>query len=256
MSDYIVCDDPFADFVGHLSNVSKSDSIVDTVANMMEVGHDPFADFEGIDNVSTLYESPAISAEHADINNIQIQTQIQTEFVFQPDISVLQPFQSVQSEVKKARKSNKCSYDVNNLITFGTFDKKKIPRASNRRLLQVIHGLIDSEMRQIFDSDTNMLNSFYSDLNSLMKRESNKRGVVLVDNMVIRIPQKSLKSVLMSGKYNQIVQYIKQSSETEFTALEVNSLLCHYSKDVKFRKDFPRFKQEKLGTMVVLCLNK
>ena len=48
----------------------------------------------------------------------------------------------------------------------------------------------------------------------------------------------------------------KMSSETEFTALEVNSLLCHYSKDVKFRKDFPRFKQEKLGTMVVLCLNK
>ena len=33
------------------------DSIVDTVAKLMEMGNDPFADFEGFDNVNSLYES-------------------------------------------------------------------------------------------------------------------------------------------------------------------------------------------------------
>ena len=277
---------------------NMGDSIVDTVAKLMEMGHDPFADFEGFDNVNSLCEAgesgstdsilgkrkepaytpgpidediaaaiaaAAESAAHSTMmaaaasGTVVAPPPMVQDLVFQPDISVFENIETMQPprpEVKKARKSNKCSYDADNLITFGTFDKKKIPRSSNRRLLQVIHGLIDSEMRQIFDSDTNMLNSFYSDLNSDMKLVSNKRRVVLVDSMCIRIPQKSLKSVLMSGKYNKIVQYVKQSSETEFTALEVNSLLCHYSKAVRFEKDFPRFKQEKIGSMVVLCLNK
>lgn len=173
-------------------------------------------------------------------------------------------FDSEEVGASTRRKSNKFKYDSSSVVVFGSFPLESVPKASNRRLLQVIHGMLDvnsTGFRRIFDSDPVMMDSFYSDIFTEMIGVVAKKGLMLDSESLIMIPQKCIKAVLMKGgeKYIKIVRYVKQdiNGTDVFSALEINSLLGHFSKNVaSLYRDFPRFSFEKIDKMAVLKIIK
>lgn len=149
----------------------------------------------------------------------------------------------------KKRKSTKCVFDCNNVILFGSFDVACVPKAANKRFLQVLFGAVDQRMRTIFDSDWCLVQDFYKALLDCATFDENGYCV---------IPQKAIKRIFMSSgeRFSKVVQYVRQNTEKNtLSELEINSILGHFSKKTKcLERDFPGFSVSKKKSTVVFIL--